>query len=80
MKISCPSCRSETFKVHQRNGHRCNTIYRCLACHRCFSQRRYIVCMAILPSTSLAETFAEWPMIAKALAEPPRQRHRYAYS
>lgn len=38
------------------------------------------VCMAILPPASLAEMFAEWHVIAKALAEPPRKRPRYAYS
>ena len=41
MKIHCPFCNSETFKVHQRNGHTCNTIYRCLDCNRCFSERRF---------------------------------------
>ena len=32
--------------------------------------------MAILPSASLAEMFAEWHEIAKALAEPPRKGQR----
>ncbi len=41
MKIHCPFCNSKTFKVHQRNGHTCNTIYRCLDCDRCFSERRF---------------------------------------
>jgi transposase-like protein/IS1 family transposase len=41
MKITCPFCHSESFKTHQRNGHACNTIYRCLACNRCFSERRF---------------------------------------
>ena len=41
MKIQCPFCKSENYKVHQRNGHTCNTIYRCLGCNRCFSGRRF---------------------------------------
>lgn len=41
MKILCPFCKSENYKVHQRNGHNCNTIYRCLRCNRCFSERRF---------------------------------------
>lgn len=41
MKIKCPHCGSESFKVHQRNGHECNTIYRCQDCLRCFSGRRF---------------------------------------
>jgi len=41
MKIQCPFCKSESYKVHQRNGHACNTIYRCLGCNRCFSGRRF---------------------------------------
>jgi transposase-like protein len=39
--MKCPFCQSENHKVHQRNGHTCNTIYRCLACNRCFSERRF---------------------------------------
>ncbi len=41
MEIACPHCGSESFKVHQRKGHACNTIYRCLGCNRCFSGRRF---------------------------------------
>ncbi len=41
MKIQCPFCKSESYKVHQRNGHSDNTIYRCLGCNRCFSGRRF---------------------------------------
>jgi len=41
MKISCPHCGSESFKVHQRNGHLADTLYRCLDCERCFSERRF---------------------------------------
>lgn len=41
MQIYCPHCGSESFKVHQTNGHSCNTIYRCLGCNRCFSGRRF---------------------------------------
>jgi IS1 family transposase/transposase-like protein len=41
MKISCPHCGSESFKVHQTNHHAANTIYRCLGCNRCFSGRRF---------------------------------------
>jgi transposase-like protein len=41
MKIACPHCGSETFKLHQKNGHACNTMYRCLACNRFFSERRF---------------------------------------
>jgi IS1 family transposase/transposase-like protein len=41
MEIKCPHCESELFKVHQRNGDACNTIYRCLDCDRCFSGRRF---------------------------------------
>ena len=41
MKIHCPHCGSESFKVHQTNGHACNTIYRCQDCDRCFSERRF---------------------------------------
>ena len=38
------------------------------------------VCMAILPSHSLAETFWDWDDIAEQLAEPNRQRSRYIHS
>ncbi len=41
MKIYCPFWKGENYKVHQRNGHMCNTIYRCLGCNRCFSGRRF---------------------------------------
>lgn len=33
-------------------------------------------CRAILPPTSLAETFRDWTDIAEELAEPPRKRGR----
>ena len=39
--MKCPFCQNENHKVHQRNGHACNTIYRCLGCNRCFSERRF---------------------------------------
>ncbi len=39
--MNCPFCESENQKVHQRNGHAYNTIYRCLGCNRCFSGRRF---------------------------------------
>jgi len=39
--MQCPHCESESLKVHQRNGHACNTIYRCMDCLRCFSERRF---------------------------------------
>jgi transposase-like protein/IS1 family transposase len=39
--MECPFCKSENHKVHQRNGHACNTIFRCLGCNRCFSARRF---------------------------------------
>jgi IS1 family transposase/transposase-like protein len=41
MEIKCPHCESELHKVHQRNGHPANTIYRCLGCNRYFSGRRF---------------------------------------
>jgi transposase-like protein/IS1 family transposase len=41
MNISCPFCQSESYKIHQTNGHACNTIYRCVDCDRCFSERRF---------------------------------------
>ena len=41
MKIQCPFCKSDNYKVHQKNGHACNTIYRCRGCNRCFSERRF---------------------------------------
>lgn len=37
------------------------------------------VCMAILPTHSLAETFRDWDEIAGKLAEPSRKRLRYAF-
>src|SRR3989442_6597566 len=39
--MKCPFCGSEDYKTHQRNGHAANTIYRCLGCNRCFSERRF---------------------------------------
>ncbi len=39
--MKCPFCQSENYKIHQRNGHTCNTIYHCLGCNRCFSERRF---------------------------------------
>lgn len=41
MRIHCPFCQSDSFKIHQTNGHACNTIYRCMNCDRCFSERRF---------------------------------------
>jgi transposase-like protein len=41
MKIQCPFCKSEAYKTHQKNGHGCNTIYRCMDCGRFFSERRF---------------------------------------
>jgi transposase-like protein len=41
MKIRCPSCESEACKIHQKNGHACNAIYRCVDCGRFFSERRF---------------------------------------
>ena len=38
------------------------------------------ICMAILPSHGLAETFGDWDEIARQLAEPNRKRPRYAFS
>jgi hypothetical protein len=38
------------------------------------------ICMAILPPHSLAETFRDWAEIADQLAEPNRERSRYAYN
>lgn len=37
------------------------------------------VCMAIAPSSNLAETFRDWDEIAEHLAEPSRKRSRYAF-
>jgi len=37
------------------------------------------ICMAILPSHSLAETLRDWDEIAEQLAEPNRKRLRYAF-
>jgi hypothetical protein len=36
-------------------------------------------CRAIIPPTSLAETFRDWNDISEKLAEPSRRRSRYAY-
>lgn len=41
MRISCPFCKSEACKVHQKNGHAYSTMYRCLDCDRFFSERRF---------------------------------------
>lgn len=41
MKVHCPFCNSESYKIHQRNGHACNTIYRCMDCARFYSERRF---------------------------------------
>jgi transposase-like protein/IS1 family transposase len=41
MKIACPFCGSENLKVHQKNGHAYSTMFRCLACDRFFSERRF---------------------------------------
>jgi hypothetical protein len=37
------------------------------------------VCRAILPASNLAQTFSDWDEIAEQLAEPSRQRPRYAF-
>ena len=37
------------------------------------------ICLAILPTHSLAETLRDWDEIAEQLAEPRRKRSRYAY-
>jgi hypothetical protein len=37
------------------------------------------LCMAILPSHRLAQTFSTWDEIVQRLAEPPRKRLRHAY-
>jgi hypothetical protein len=37
------------------------------------------ICMAILPPHSLAETLRAWDEIAEQLAEPSRERSRYAF-
>jgi hypothetical protein len=37
------------------------------------------VCMAILPTHSLSETFRDWDEISERLAEPNRRRPRYAF-
>jgi transposase-like protein len=39
--MKCPHCHSENHKVHQRNRRTFTTIYRCLGCNRCFSERRF---------------------------------------
>jgi hypothetical protein len=36
-------------------------------------------CRAILPPTSLAETFRDWGDITENLAEPPRARSRHRF-
>jgi transposase-like protein len=41
MNVQCPFCKSERYKLHQRSGHACNTIYRCADCGRFFSERRF---------------------------------------
>jgi len=41
MEIRCPHCDSESYRVHQRNGHALSTMYRCLACKGFFSERRF---------------------------------------
>jgi len=41
MKIRCPFCKSEASKIHQKNGHACNTMYRCMDCGHFFSERRF---------------------------------------
>jgi len=35
--------------------------------------------MTILPAHSLSETFSDWDEIQEQLAEPSRQRQRYAF-
>jgi transposase-like protein/IS1 family transposase len=42
MGIKCPFCESPNYKLHQRNRRsEASNIYRCLACNRCFSGRRF---------------------------------------
>jgi transposase-like protein len=41
MKIRWAFCKSEACKVHQKNGHACNTICRCVDCGRFFSERGF---------------------------------------
>ena len=39
--MQCPFCNSKALRVHQKNGHAYSTMYRCLACKRFFSERRF---------------------------------------
>lgn len=41
MRISCPFCKSENLKIHQKNGHAYSTMFRCVDCGRFFSERRF---------------------------------------
>jgi transposase-like protein/IS1 family transposase len=39
--MRCPFCKSENLKLHQKNGHACCTMFRCVDCKRFFSERRF---------------------------------------
>lgn len=39
--MECPHCKSQQFKVHQKNGHALSTMYRCVICNGFFSERRF---------------------------------------
>jgi transposase-like protein/IS1 family transposase len=39
--MNCPFCNSQQFRVHQKNGHSYSTMFRCVACRRFFSERRF---------------------------------------
>jgi transposase-like protein len=41
MKIHCPHCKSESFKTYHKKQHAISTVYRCAACDRLVSARRY---------------------------------------
>ena len=41
MKIYCPFCKSESFKPYHKKQHAISTVYKCVACDRLFSARRF---------------------------------------
>ncbi len=41
MKISCPFCKSESFKPYHKKQHAVSSVYRCAVCDRLFSGRRF---------------------------------------
>lgn len=41
MIISCPYCKSESFKPYHKKQHAISTVYRCVVCDRRFSARRF---------------------------------------